>query len=835
MTAVVTRSGYNRSMALPVRYAPTNYGGAGFHEIITEQHHLTITTALKLLRTPTSQPGKTLRILLSWVQAYVGTSTFIWDNPSQRIPAFPAPWINGIRNALRSISGSIKLIPGDTIVPAKLRINDMHIMDAALTHTSNNEHISRINACRRYLQAITLADISNSKGTRILPQAKTGIYSQFSHLVQGERFNQPRPPSAAWRTWNKFLNTLENTTGSLKHPLRSWTATQSECRWFQPYVLDPITHELFQHHSGHQYIKWERLSGDTHTRPTTLALPTTTVHDCYPTHVFQHNNMIRVIRNQCQPTPPKPTYHNTFSQHIQTLQAWESTILNTHTLHGSPEEIVHALNQGDFYIASDGSVEGSKGSFGYVIASNSKERLIRGQGPVAGSRLQSFRAESYGGLAATCILRQLSQFTGIPIITKCRHFMDNKAVILQLKKERKYKHTYANNTLKPDWDIVTTFATLSKDLHHPTYHWVRGHQDDTKSRHTLSLSAQLNCEADDEAGQYQATNHARPIVPMTPFTHAQLELKNQTVTSHYKPRIREASSIPEYFAYLEKKFNWPAPIRQSIDWTSYQQIIKKFRPKQCTLVKHLHHIAPTGNISHRNDPHNTVGCPSCNIPIEDNDHIMCCPAPSRSAWRQKVFQQISNPSNSTNHDPILIDILRDGLQRWLHQEPPLQLTAYPSKYHRLITYQNQIGWSHLFRGRWSSEWRILHTDYITNHPTDDSLAGTNWVTQLGQRLLRSWFEVWETRNQERHGKDEEARKEKRKDTIKFQLNELYKLKHKVLPAHLHLFLSDAQTHFSTTTVLDSLEDWISTFGPAIHASAKQAQSIPHYFRRNHSQ
>ena len=214
---------------------------------------------------------------------------------------------------------------------------------------------------------------------------------------------------------------------------------------------------------------------------------------------------------------------------------------------------------------------------------------------------------------------------------------------------------------------------------------------------------------------------------------------------------------------------------------------------------------------------------------------MQCPATSRQTWRQKLLKSINRSGNRTTQDPFLLDILRDGLQRWLGDDNPLQLTQYPQAYHRLITNQNQIGWAHLFRGRWSSEWRKMHTNYICDHSSDNSLSGTTWVTLKGQQLLETWFTLWETRNLERHGRDEQERQAKRANLIRSQLEELYKLKSKVLPAHRRLFLTDAKTHFEMTTVLDSLDDWISTFGPAIQASATQAHSIPFYFGNSHHQ
>ena len=128
----VPRSSSNRTMALAIQYGPTSYACAGFTELITEQHHATITMALKHLRTPGFQPGQTLRILLSWVQAFHGISTFVWSNPNLPLPFFPAPWTNGILPALQSLNASIILPPEDPILFSKLRKRDVFIMDVAL-------------------------------------------------------------------------------------------------------------------------------------------------------------------------------------------------------------------------------------------------------------------------------------------------------------------------------------------------------------------------------------------------------------------------------------------------------------------------------------------------------------------------------------------------------------------------------------------------------------------------------------------------------------------------------------------------------------------------------
>ena len=395
------------------------------------------------------------------------------------------------------------------------------------------------------------------------------------------------------------------------------------------------------------------------------------------------------------------------------------------------------------------------------------------------------------------------------------------------------KH-FANFSLSPDWDILHTTAMVTKNLPPHNFIWIKGHQDANKPRNSLSFAAQLNCEADDEADAFQQTNHSRPIVPMTPYTMAKLELHGTTVTSHYKYRIREAATLPKYLAYVQKKFAWDDVTNQTIDWPSYKQIVRQCqRTRGTTLMKHLHLLAPTGHIAHRNQSHHEASCPSCACLTEDNDHVFKCPAESRSQWRTKTLKMIHANTGIITQDPILLDVLRDGIQRWLTDQPPIPIADYPFKYSSLIVNQTNIGWSHLFRGRWSHHWKRLHNEYATNKgATGEEADGTRWVRQFGKSFINTWFDLWDIRNKERHGKDAEERLANRRASLTKQLEDLYLLKKKVCDEHRHIFLHDAATHMMMKPNLDGLEDWINTFRPAIERSVKEKLDIrKHFFRQ----
>jgi hypothetical protein len=163
---------------------------------------------------------------------------------------------------------------------------------------------------------------------------------------------------------------------------------------------------------------------------------------------------------------------------------------------------------------------------------------IRGAAP--GSRPQSFRAKGYGGLAVVRFLIRLAQYTGIALIQPFLHFLDNTSVIKGVSKALSHSWTSPNLTMAPEWGLIAVITLSYRELAHPAeLKWVKGHQDKARLRNSLPLSAQLNCEADNQAGQFQ-TDHgiqSGPIGPFLPTTCVQLI--NPAV---YKQIIRTFSS-----------------------------------------------------------------------------------------------------------------------------------------------------------------------------------------------------------------------------------------------------------------------------------------------------
>ena len=210
---------------------------------------------------------------------------------------------------------------------------------------------------------------------------------------------------------------------------------------------------------------------------------------------------------------------------------------------------------------------------------------------------------------------------------------------------------------------------------------------------------------------------------------------------------------------------------------------------------------------------------------------MTCPHPSRLKWRDETVHKATRYKNGSI-DPILVDILRDGISRFHRNLELLTPGAYPPSYQALIDEQNSIGWDQLYRARWSLQWSLKQNEYSERHPVQPAVSGEDWIKGLGHIFLDQWFQVWTQRNEDRHGKDQQQHSILRKGILHLELHELYSYKYHTCPNDRHIFHNTAEDHITAQPALDTLENWIRTYRPVIMASVDQARRLG--ITRNHS-
>jgi hypothetical protein len=131
---------------------------------------------------------------------------------------------------------------------------------------------------------------------------------------------------------------------------------------------------------------------------------------------------------------------------------------------------------------------------------------------------------------------------------------NNQGLISRLESSLPYIDPFPNLTLTADWDVTNEIVKSLREFPTPpTVAHVKGHQDDHLPYSALPLDAQLNVDADAEAGYFQCTfPRHRPIIHRLPSNSVQLHISGQVICSKLKQQIRKAYTVPPYKQYLEK-------------------------------------------------------------------------------------------------------------------------------------------------------------------------------------------------------------------------------------------------------------------------------------------
>ena len=123
------------------------------------------------------------------------------------------------------------------------KVTDIFLMDAFASAGYKNSKLTSLNVCRKYLQVITLGDITTADGSLILPSIKAGrqMTTSTSNLLWP---HQPHPDEVSWRLWRAALRKTFESNGRIHLHLmnRCWTNTPH--RTFHWYY-DDSAHSLF--------------------------------------------------------------------------------------------------------------------------------------------------------------------------------------------------------------------------------------------------------------------------------------------------------------------------------------------------------------------------------------------------------------------------------------------------------------------------------------------------------------------------------------------------------------------------------------------------------------
>ena len=670
-----------------------------------------------------------------------------------------------------------------------------------------------------YLNVQLLSDICTAGGTHIDKGMYQGNLESAISTSKHHRVNQACPNAKAWKQWRRALKLLFCTPSrQLRTPLGGWFFTAKSLRRQWPVYYEPNENQVYcttpEGYTQHSMLQYDY---DSEPITTVLNLPAT-ASPCDYTLRPNTISMNRYIDVTLPPDPPSP---DTLETLIPTLEPWESHLFDTLDLLESEHDVWQALCNDTCLLVSDGSAHNSSGSFGWVLATQAGHRLVQCSGPAFGRKVTSFRAEGYGLLSATRFLLRMQEIYGTPdeILATHEVICDNQSFIQVNIKYTKYDKIFPNSTMASEWDIIAEIRQTHHDIpvNKPTFHHVKGHQDNDTPYEELPLRAQLNVDADQLAEDWLNTHpefdHRK--VPVLPTSGCQLNGLDGTITYNMKQATRQARTIPALGNKLMEKYDWDSQTIEDIAWNSHGRAIRRMDQHRVSLIKYLHRILPVGHLVHKYNIKYPQECPACNHHDETFDHFMECPArrQARQKWYQAVFQYTVKHPTAPSIQQLLLSAMKQVLE--------------PSDNHNLLiddsvaaiaACQQAIGWKQILFGRFSSSWEIYHNNYLGTGQTARR-NGTTWLTGLIHVIFQQWWLYWEGRNQDRHGKDIQSQAEAKKRQAIREVTQLYDTYHgNIMPEHEWLLQIPLLQRIIQPTY--ALRQWITTWEPVLEMSYK---------------
>ena len=824
--AIVNGCGYNRNTKKAVLYGPSHLQGAGFFHLYDEQGYGQVAHFIKAWRTPHTHAGQMLRVAVSWAQYAAGTSWSIFRYTVPLLPHLESTWLASMRQYLKAVNGFLEL---DTpFIPTLQRRHDIFFMDAVLRSGQFTPGaVKRINYCRLYLRVITLADICNANGTRITKAAYQGDSSAIINNSDWYHIHQVYPGSRAWAQWRRACRLFCNTATdlALKEPMEEWTVDRNHLRRQWPFWHVPGTNIVYKRQVAGTYSVHRRMRHDFDNEPIDqgVDLPTRAVPvdgKLRPSGVIQ----IQAGYNQWA-IPPLPAPPSTsIKDHIASLALWERVLLRGFDFLAPKIMVFHKLTDSPLLIASDGSYQSGKASFGWIISDADGNRLISCSGPCFGASLNSYRAEGYGILSVVRFLYHLRHQFQIDM-KPCTIYCDNQAMVARASAIPIHlNEQYPNRTLEPEWDIINqiwrTNSTIPEGQAVSIRH-IKGHQDQKKPYHELPIPAQLNCQADKLAADF-ITNHPNmPYhkAPLIANAGTQLHLSTGTISAKLHQELRLARTTKPLEDHLQDKFNWDADTFASIDWESSRRAYRRLQKHRLTLIKHANNITPTGVRVNRYDPKYPPECPSCPVTHEEANHIHQCQCPERVAVKTKILSDLRKKMDALNTAAPLMDLMMEGLKSVFDSRDPDTIPV-PTALVHVAAAQEQIGWEHILRGRISNLWAKTQQDHLGAF--DPRKNGQTWATDIIQLLLEGWMALWKQRNEDRHGKDRATRVQIEKAQAIRELQQLYELKDGVPERHRWLFDTPLLARMNMKT--HQIRAYINTWKPILIGSYNERQA-----------
>jgi hypothetical protein len=832
--ALLPKLHVNRNTSRTIIFGPERLGGLSLPHIYVVTNIDKLQLFLGHLRVK-DRTGDLIHIDLSYLQLLSGSGTFVLNQDPSKCNWIEPGWIHSLWMFTSQHSLTF-YYPGQWL-PTQARKNDKFLMELFMKLQSNNKDMEILNRCRLFLQVITLSDITNAEGDRIIKEAKKGrpLGSRPSSLLWP---NQGSPSQADWKVWSHYISLLE-VNGKLHCPLGPWIGPTHQT-WHHQY--DPLTGLVYdlQGPSLKCYlptIRQNRIlrSGQWYdfsryqviTEAPGDLIPVTVYHRPVATGAFFQ---IGSSSNAIPPPTPQAQVGIRPRQYYNHL----IPVLQDTPLH----EIMLSLTNSDLLVSVKGiSTKDRRGTSQWLFESNSIHHEGSSSIQLQCSR---YRAELLGILSVLYIIYKGEQLQPVPspfsILLQCGH---NKALkeAFRTSPEGITTATQANSDIIMDIRhlrhlisirIQPIYAQSQLDPPMPTP------TVPTASIHEILRNPSLRYP--DEAISYTPLSHVISIF-----------YNNKELTEDLYPTIKDLAYTKPLKEKLQKDNSWSEDDFQSVDWDAFYTAIRRIpRSHRISITKLSHQLWNT-NLQNSKYYNQSEKCPICKLATEDFNHLFHCPHPSADNNRREAAQHLIKTIQPCT-PPTLLETLEVSLNQWITagQVPSFGGSRLPAVdiLHQAICNQTDIGWSSFCRGHVSRHWRtafLLH--YRPKKPQPESKCSEIADKWLSLLLTSAWTfseKVWTFRNKVVHGQLEEFRESKIIQNLRGRIKELYFQfrEDPFMVPHTRSHLFNKPMEATSSMDKDGLACWIKSVEEAIltreHRDKLEAvhlkSTIYHFFK-----
>ena len=742
------RMGVVRSAAKVLVHGPRPLGGFGLIDVRLQQ----LVSHLRFLITfggSTSVEGKLLSACLESTLLETGFSGNIFHT-SPHLPWITSTWV---WFTYRETSHYGFRIHANVPVLQPWRCNDSMIMEV-LWKTCTFPLISwrRINFVRMALQIVTLSDISDNSGRRLLPSVLAGqtpltCSSKAYHWTH----NASTPSPTDLQVWTEALTTTfllpQSSTLKPEYRLGSWLESSLPyTSWWQSTAMD------LYHTTPDGSTLWLRQPSLRPTRRTSSHYCTGPVHQV-PAHsvpaVVTQVSPTVVTFYPSPPTPIVPSPQRSF-------QHWTLTHLQ-----GTPQEFedfAAEVRLGNAKLLSDGSLKESDMGFAFVSVhchSLGSANVV----PSHPADASAHRSE-LGGLLAqiqfgTWITTTYSVTSGSIIGgSDC------------LNAIRFANDPWSTPTFdKSCYDMCQEISLLLEESPLTwTFQHVAGHQDDHADYATLDAWGQANVIADTRAKDAITLWRAQgspPIVPAPTVWGVSIGSEPMR-TSNVSKNLLEHHLGPPLMRFWIHRLKTSTLLPDMVHWGVVQRTFQRASPAVARFrAKHMAHISATGTNLKRRKEQSTDMCPLCGLP-ETNAHLLLC---RQTSCCNATLTFIGRLTQYVNQCPTPLRSLLISLFHWCRGAIP-----FPSApaLERVMTAQVALGPLAFQWGLYSP----LLVDAFTVALQPTKRSAVVWLSKFASFVWSHLQDLWILRNTYLHGSSNRIT-EYESEQINIDLTDLY--------------------------------------------------------------